>query len=186
MFQPTTHIKNKEGDLIAWDAIQDRIQIPHGGKGTPDTLTCTEAANFFKLDRQAVYHRARRHGWRTLTSSEKLKLVKKSRDWGKSAEEHRELAFDIAHSSVKKFKAKRPATFRDLEIADKMARRAAGLDNAEVIQQTLVHINEAIEEHAEVIEADSRKLPDQEAATEDASNASTEGMGESPDALSPT
>lgn len=167
--------------MIAWDAIRERIHVPAGGKANPSVLTCTEAATFFKLDRQAIYHRARRHGWRTLTNPEKVKLIKKSRDWGKSAEEHRELAFDLAHASVKKFKAKRPATFRDLEIADKMARRAAGLDNAEVIQQTLVHINEAIEEHAEVVEADSIRLSDQEGATESAETSSIEDTGESPD-----
>jgi predicted DNA-binding protein YlxM (UPF0122 family) len=173
-FQVTTHITNKDNELIAWDAVRERIHVPAGGKASPETLTVTEAAVEFKIDRQAIYHRARRHGWRTLTTNEKKLLIKKTRNWGKSAEEHREAAFDIAHASVKKFKARTPKSFHDLDIADKIARRAAGLDNAEVIQQTLVHINEAIEEHAEVIEADSSKLPDQEAVVEDAEVASIE------------
>lgn len=152
-FLPTTHIKNDKGEQIAWDAIRERIHVQAGGKAGPTTLTVTEAAKEFSLNRQAIYARAIRHGWRTITNAEKIKLIKKTRNWSESAEDHRELAFRVGHDSVKKFKAKTPKTFRDLDIADRIARRAAGLDNAEVIQQTLVHINEAIEEHADVIEA---------------------------------
>jgi hypothetical protein len=69
--------------------------------------------------------------------------------WAEKGEKHREIAFDVAHESVKKFKAKAPQNFRELEAADKIARRAAGLETAEVINQTLINLNEAIDNFVE-------------------------------------
>lgn len=39
-----------------------------------------------------------------------------------------------------------PQSWKDFDLADRAARRAAGLENAEVVQQTLIQINEAINE----------------------------------------
>jgi hypothetical protein len=64
--------------------------------------------------------------------------------WAEKGEKHREVAFDIAHESLKKFKAKAPKSFRELEAADKIARRAAGLETADAVQATLINVNEAI------------------------------------------
>ena len=35
-----------------------------------------------------------------------------------------------------------PKSWKEFDLADRAARRAAGLENADVIQQTLIHINE--------------------------------------------
>jgi predicted DNA-binding protein YlxM (UPF0122 family) len=174
----TTHIKNNKGEMIAWDTIRDAIHVPAGTKAKPETLSATEAAKEFGVSRVAIYRRAERYKWRLLTQTEKNKLLV---NWPKRGEAHRELAYEKAHESVKKFKIRAPANFRELEAADKIARRAAGLDTAEMIQQTLVHINEEIEAfgEAQVIEADSMRLPDQEGEVLDAEIESIEDTGES-------
>jgi len=50
--------------------------------------------------------------------------------------------------ALRKAKIKPPQTWRDADLADKIARRSAGLD----VQQTLISINEDPE--AEVLEAE--------------------------------
>jgi hypothetical protein len=87
-----------------------------------------------------------------------------AKSWLEKGEEHRKVAFDIAHESVSKFKARAPRNFRELEAADKIARRAAGLEVADVVQQTLVNVNEAIDsfempQEATVIEAPAADEP---------------------------
>jgi hypothetical protein len=55
-------------------------------------------------------------------------------NWLQKGEKHRALTFRIAHDALKKLSKKRvplPADWAEIEKADKMARRAAGLDNDE-------------------------------------------------------
>lgn len=78
---------------------------------------------------------------------------KVAKSWLEKGEEHRQDAFNVAHESLKKFQAKAPRTFRELESADRIARRAAGLETADVIQQTLVNVNEAINDFDQPQEA---------------------------------
>ena len=167
--QPTTTVKNKEGEWVSWDAVEEVCNVPPNRKQDPMFLTAAEAARQFKLSREVIYARAKRHGWRLISHVEKQKLQKdKKRDWGKSGEAHREAAFKVAHESLKKFKAIKPKSFKELDLADRIARRAAGLENDSIVQQTLVHINEAVEGHAEnqVIEASVvEELPDSNPAT---------------------
>ena len=54
--------------------------------------------------------------------------------------------------ALRKAKIKRPQRRRDSDLANKIARRSAGLDNAEVVQQRLISINEDPE--AEALEAE--------------------------------
>jgi hypothetical protein len=51
--------------------------------------------------------------------------------WAEKAESHRKLAFDIAHNALKRApeSAKVPVDWSDIDRADKMARRAAGLES---------------------------------------------------------
>jgi len=54
--------------------------------------------------------------------------------WLQKGEEHRALAFRIAHDALKKLSKKRvplSADWQEVDKADKMARRAAGLDDGE-------------------------------------------------------
>jgi hypothetical protein len=75
-------------------------------------------------------------------------------NWLEKGNEHRRVAFEKAHESIKLFEPKSPKSFRELEAADKVARRAAGLETAEMVQQTLINVNERIEDFDdEVVEA---------------------------------
>lgn len=65
--------------------------------------------------------------------------------WMERGEKHRDVAFELAHESLKKMKPVAPKNFREAEAADKIARRAAGLDVTDTVQQTLININEAME-----------------------------------------
>ena len=155
--QPTTAIKNKDGEWIAWDAIREVCDVPLMRKNDPSFLTAAEASRKFKLGPETIYAKAKRDNWRMISHREKEKLLEKTegKDWGKKGDKHREEAFKVANASLKKFRARAPKDFKELDIADRIARRAAGLENDSIVQQTLVHINEAVEGHAEnqVIEA---------------------------------
>jgi transposase len=91
---------------------------------------------------------------RRLANVQEKVVVAAVESWLEKGEQHRQKAFEIGHESVKKFTARAPKDFKELEIADKIARRAAGLDVADTVQQTLINVNERVEnfEH-EVVEA---------------------------------
>ena len=50
--------------------------------------------------------------------------------------------FDKASGAIEKAKMRPPKSWKEFDLADRAARRAAGLENADVIQQTLIHVNE--------------------------------------------
>jgi hypothetical protein len=153
---PTTAIRNTDGEMVPWDAIREACNVPPNRKQDPSFLTAHEASRKWKISPQAIYARAKREKWRLLAYHEKNAIIKnQERDWKKSGEKHREQAFRLGHESLKKFKPRAPKDFKELDIADRIARRAAGLENDSIVQQTLVHINEAVEGHAEeqVLEA---------------------------------
>lgn len=175
--QPTTHIKNLEGEIVAWDAVKDAL--------LKENLTIKEASARFKIKVRTLYERCRRYGWKPVHATAKAarkELAKKVHDeilkigadgvidWTNAGEKHRKTAFKIAHASVAKFKPRAPKNFRELEAADKMARRAAGLENVEIQQNTLIQVNELINEaepqvteaqpvEAEIIESQESDTP---------------------------
>jgi hypothetical protein len=62
--------------------------------------------------------------------------------WAKRGEAHRLLVFDKASGAIEKAKMRPPKSWKEFDLADRAARLAAGLENADVIQQTLIHVNE--------------------------------------------
>lgn len=80
-------------------------------------------------------------------------IQQKAKSWDEKGEEHRRVAFDKAHAALAKMKPTPPKNWREAEAADKIARRAAGLDTADTVNQTLIQLNEAVNEH-DVVEAD--------------------------------
>ena len=50
--------------------------------------------------------------------------------------------FDKTSGAIEKAKMRPPKSWKEFDLADRAARRAAGLENADIIQQTLIHINE--------------------------------------------
>jgi hypothetical protein len=167
--QPTTAVKNADGEMIAWDLVREVCNVPPNRKQDPSFLTAPEAGRKFKLSSIAIYARAKREGWRLLNHKEKQKMLQnEKKDWGKLGETHRERAFRTAHESLKKFRPRVPKDFKELDLADRIARRAAGLENDSVVQQTLVHINEAVEGHAEAQVIEAETLPSNQIGTGEA------------------
>jgi hypothetical protein len=134
-------------------------------------MTNTEAAAKFGVKADTVQRRALRHKWTTplAVAKRSAQLARETsatvetvaQDWLEKGEAHRIKAFDIASESVAKFKPKAPKSFRELESADRIARRAAGLDVADTVVATLLQINERVdnfdnepEEISPVIEAE--------------------------------
>jgi hypothetical protein len=146
---PTTTIKNSAGVLVPWEAVREAIEN--------DQMTFAEAGDKFDIRPHTIANRAKRHLWRYSDRARKVardNSANHKTSWSEKGEEHRRIAFEKAHESVKRFQPKAPTSFRELEAADRIARRAAGLETAEVVQQTLVHVSEMIEgREAEVFEA---------------------------------
>lgn len=60
--------------------------------------------------------------------------------WADRGEDHRQVAFDKAHRAFKQTKVKPPNNWKDLDIADRMARRASGLESGETGTQLSIGI----------------------------------------------
>lgn len=162
----TTTIVNADGDDVSWDVIEEACHC------TPfcikdEKMTVAEAARHFKVDQQGIYARARRRKWKLVDGHKRFNEQRRAQiDWAKRGEEHRDVAFKLGAESVKRFKPRAPKNFRELEIADRITRRAAGLETAEILNQTLVHINEAIEDHGDQQVVEASVVENQEIPTD--------------------
>lgn len=141
---------------IPWDeivlALQDGMTMPDAARRHHvkyDTIKKYVQRKHIALPSRTLQGHIEQNLNRVVTAA----LEKVVDKWAEKGEQHREIAFDIAHESVKKFKAKAPKSFRELEAADKIARRAAGLETADMLQQTLINVNEAIDNFEEPREA---------------------------------
>ena len=126
-------------------------------------MTFMDAAKEFGVKEDTIRKRARRYNWPVARAIGKA--VKKAvqngqvvertaQDWLVKGNAHRTVVFDKASGAIAKANMTPPRSWREFDLADRAARRAAGLENAEVVQETLIHINEAIDGHEfEVIEA---------------------------------
>jgi len=119
-------------------------------------MSFADAAKEFGIKSNTIRIRATRLKWPTpaaiarrakqlTTRPTPSALDKVAENWTEKAELHRGAAFDKASKAVSASRIAPPKTWHDFDIADKAARRAAGLDNTEVVQQTLVNINEMAE-----------------------------------------
>ncbi len=154
---------------IPWDRIVPDLQ--HG-------MSMPEAARLYQVKYDTIKQYVKRNKVvmpsrklqhnieRNLHAAVEAAVEKIAEKWVEKGEAHRVVAFEKAHESVKKFKIKAPANFRELEAADKIARRAAGLETADTIQQTLINVNElgdGTEAPREVTEATVVESPAQAA-----------------------
>jgi hypothetical protein len=114
-------------------------------------LTITEVCARYKLKYPAVYARATRAKWKVVSSIDKRAKELQQRDaeltataaqWARRGERYRLLVFDKASGAIEKARIRPPKSWKEFDLADRAARRAAGLENADVVQQTLIHINE--------------------------------------------
>jgi hypothetical protein len=142
---------------VPWDLIE-KFCITGG--------SFAEAAAEFNVKLDTIRKRAQRYSWplpkviakAAAKSPARQKRVnqaiiaRKAETWEEKGEAHRQVVFDKAHTALKKMKPTPPRNWREAEAADKMARRAAGLENIDSINQTLIQLNDAVNEH-DVVEA---------------------------------
>lgn len=155
---------DKPRPVYDWDSIE---------RACIAGLPFKEVARRFEVPHGTLIKRASRHKWPTPTRVRQRanELAVKSANvaqtvaetWMERGEDHRKTVFELAHKSIKRMKPRTPKNWKEADIADKMARRAAGLENAEVVQQTLIQINETDEQPIEAtsseISQEDQSLP---------------------------
>jgi hypothetical protein len=114
-------------------------------------MTFMDAAKEFGVKEDTIRKRARRYNWPVPKAIGKAvqKAVQNAevvdrtaQGWLAKGEAHRRVVFDKASGAIGQAKMHPPKSWKEFDLADRAARRAAGLDNADVVQQTLIHINE--------------------------------------------
>jgi hypothetical protein len=117
-------------------------------------MTFPDAERHFGVKRDTIRKRAKRHKWvlphhvmEAVREAARGAVAKTARDWLAKGESHREKMFDIAEQSLKTVKKVKVKTAKDLEIIDKVGRRAAGLENDEGAKLTLIQLNERMEDY---------------------------------------
>lgn len=127
-------------------------------------MTIPEASKKYGIKENTIRVKARRNKWVTprrvaavLRNRDTQAIEKVAEDWLAKGEKHREKVFDIAVNSLKTVKKIKVKNAKDLEIIDKAARRAAGLESADVQVGVLIQMNERMENFADEqpIEADA-------------------------------
>lgn len=120
-------------------------------------MSYLEAANQFGVKVNTIRAKSVRNNWPTPQNVGKRAkqlaaqpaatkaLDKIAEGWQEKAENHRLTVFEKTSKAIVGANLRPPKNWRDFDIVDKAARRAAGLDNTEVVQQTLVNINEVME-----------------------------------------
>ena len=150
-FQPTTSVLNDQNQPVAWDLLEQSSKEI----GLPAT------AKKYGVKLKALHARKMSHKWRGCPDARSLakrkeddntELQEPPGDFTKRITAHRERVFKLASDSLgivarrkTPMKLKSP---KDVEIMDRVARRAAGIDdNVGANANVLIHINEAIEDH---------------------------------------
>jgi hypothetical protein len=114
-------------------------------------MTFMDAAREFGVKEDTIRKRARRYKWPVSKAIGKAvqKAVQNAevvdrtaQDWLAKGNAHRTVVFDKASRAIKKAKMRPPESWKEFDLADRAARRAAGLENAEAVQQTLININD--------------------------------------------
>jgi hypothetical protein len=129
-------------------------------------MSYSDAAEQFGVKVNTIRAKAVRNNWPTPQNvgkrakqlaakpSATKALDKIAEGWQEKAENHRLTVFDKTSKAIAGSVLRPPKNWRDFDIVDKAARRAAGLDNTEVVQQTLVNINEISE--GEIVDLNSK------------------------------
>jgi len=132
---------------------QDRVSIPWEiiERTCIAGMTFMDAAREFGVKEDTIRKRARRYNWpvskaigkavqRAVQNAEVVDRT--AQDWLAKGNAHRTVVFDKASGAIAKANMTPPQSWKEFDLADRAARRAAGLENAEVVQQTLVNIND--------------------------------------------
>ena len=125
---------------IPWDVIE-RTCIAG--------MTFMSAAEEFAVKEDTIRKRARRYNWPVSKAIGKSiqKAVQNTQvadrtahDWLAKSAAHRAVVFDKAHGAITKATMRPPQSCKDFDLADRAARRASGLENAEVVRSTFLSL----------------------------------------------
>jgi transposase len=113
-------------------------------------MSTNDIAAKFEINRNTISIKAWKMGWNKLrrlpdsVPTDKA-LVEKvadmlETDWKTKGSAHRRLVFEKANSALREANLPAPRTWKDAQIADSMARKAAGLEDAENTKSTIVNV----------------------------------------------
>ena len=125
--------KYTRADTAAWETY---CRLGH---------TFEQAAEKFGVKSCTIRQVAKREGWQKVNiESDRLNIAATvsrvvTETWAEKAEAHRQKMFKLASDALDKASIPPPKNWRDAETADKIARRASGLDD-DSGQRTLVQI----------------------------------------------
>ena len=150
--------------LVDWQPIRTAICV--GG------LSYEEAAQKFGVKANTINRRAQREGW-TVTDLDKVEIEKVKNlsravreSWAERGEAHRNTMFGLATRAIAESKLSAPKNWRDLETADKIARRAAGLEDADAQGRTIVNLALLGDGEPAIVEMRHEPVPNGDAPTE--------------------
>jgi hypothetical protein len=113
-------------------------------------MSTNDIADKFGINRDTITTKTWKAGWnklRKLPDSQPLDktMVEKvaemlEEDWKSKGSAHRRLVFEKANSALREANLPAPRTWKDAQIADSMARKAAGLEDAENTKSTIVNV----------------------------------------------
>lgn len=147
---------------IAWEVVERWMLLNDDFPG---------AAKHFGVKENTIRVRAKRYHWALPSVIAKraaeLKLIpsqngaiieQSAKTLAERGEQHAKTVFDLASNALKSLKKLPVRNWKDAEIADKAARRAAGMGNDdEGARISIIQLNEAIDSHvddSDVIEAE--------------------------------
>lgn len=113
-------------------------------------MSTNDIADKFGINRDTITTKTWKAGWnklRKLPDSQPLEKAMVERvadmleeDWKTKGSAHRRLVFEKANSALREANLPAPRTWKDAQIADSMARKAAGLEDSENTKSTIVNV----------------------------------------------
>jgi hypothetical protein len=113
-------------------------------------MSTNDIADKFGINRDTISIKAWKMGWNKVRKlpdniAADKGLVEKvadmlEHDWKTKGSAHRRLVFEKANSALREANLPAPRTWKDAQIADSMARKAAGLEDAENTKSTIVNV----------------------------------------------
>ncbi len=139
--------------------------------------TYKQASEHFKIIEGTIRKRASRYQWPLPHKIAQVKaeiqaqparnaaiVEQTAKNLAERGEEHAKVVFDLASNALASLKKLPVRNWKDAEIADKAARRAAGMGNDdEGARVSIIQLNESLNSHDfshdEVLEADATLIP---------------------------
>ena len=113
-------------------------------------MSTNDIADKFGINRDTITTKTWKAGWNKLRRLPDSQPVDKTmvekvaemleEDWKSKGSAHRRLVFEKANSALREANLPAPRTWKDAQIADSMARKAAGLEDAENTKSTIVNV----------------------------------------------